>query len=148
MNFYSPWNHQKTCGFLMISWGTEVNQFVWIRLISEKKSGNEQFKFEHVQQINELLLLTLYIDLHSHNRIQAPTKHQTFHYKNITKIHKILSFTQKYSKIRNLEKYWKYSQNLNRLSSNFASKFKQTDKLLFHLKSWENLMILGGIEVN
>ena len=27
INFYSPWNHQKTYGFLMISGGTEVNQF-------------------------------------------------------------------------------------------------------------------------
>ena len=25
INFYSPWNHQKTYGFLMISGGIEVN---------------------------------------------------------------------------------------------------------------------------
>ena len=26
-DLYSPWNHQKTYGFLMISGGIEVNQF-------------------------------------------------------------------------------------------------------------------------
>ena len=25
INFYSPWNHQKTDGFMMISGGIEVN---------------------------------------------------------------------------------------------------------------------------
>ena len=27
VNFYSPWNNQKTYGFLMISEGIEVNMF-------------------------------------------------------------------------------------------------------------------------
>ena len=53
INFYFPY------AFLMISGGTEVNQFVWIRLISEVKFGDKQFKFEHIQQINGLLFLNL-----------------------------------------------------------------------------------------
>ena len=28
INFYSPWNHQKTVGFLMISGGIKVNQLI------------------------------------------------------------------------------------------------------------------------
>ena len=41
MNFYSPWNHQKTYGFLMISGGTEVNQFAQVFLILEAKFGDD-----------------------------------------------------------------------------------------------------------
>ena len=40
INFYPPWNHQKTVGFLMISGGIKNNLFASIRLILEKKFGD------------------------------------------------------------------------------------------------------------
>ena len=41
INFYSPWNHQKTYGFLMISGEREVNLFAKIHLILEAKSEDD-----------------------------------------------------------------------------------------------------------
>ena len=40
-NFYSPWSHQKTIGFLMISGGIEFHQFAQIRWILEVKFGDD-----------------------------------------------------------------------------------------------------------
>ena len=31
INFFSPWNDQKTYGFLIISWEIELNQVAWFR---------------------------------------------------------------------------------------------------------------------
>ena len=41
INFYSPWNHQKTIGVFMTSWGNEVSEFAQIHLITEAKFGND-----------------------------------------------------------------------------------------------------------
>ena len=40
INICSPWNHQKTIDFLMISRRIEVHWFAWIRLILEDKLGD------------------------------------------------------------------------------------------------------------
>ena len=40
INICSPWNHQKTIDFLMISRRIEVHWFAWIRLILEDKFGD------------------------------------------------------------------------------------------------------------
>ena len=40
-NFYPPWNHQKTIGFLMISGVIEVTWFAQIRLILKAKFGDD-----------------------------------------------------------------------------------------------------------
>ena len=40
INICSPWNHQKTIDFLMISRRIEVYWFAWIRLILEDKFGD------------------------------------------------------------------------------------------------------------
>ena len=50
VNFYSPWNCQKTYGFLMISGGIEVDLLVHIR--SELESDHPLFKLswrDHLQ---------------------------------------------------------------------------------------------------
>ena len=41
INFHSPWNHQKTYDFLMISGEREVNLFAKIHLILEAKSEDD-----------------------------------------------------------------------------------------------------------
>ena len=41
IDFYPPWNHQKTYGFLMISGGIKVNWFAEIHLIVEATFGDE-----------------------------------------------------------------------------------------------------------
>ena len=47
INFYSPWDHQKTIGFLMIPGGKEVNRFAQIRLILEAKFGDKNLGFRN-----------------------------------------------------------------------------------------------------
>ena len=42
-NFNSPWNQQKSYGFLMISGGIEVDWFGWIGLMSGVKFGDNSF---------------------------------------------------------------------------------------------------------
>ena len=38
-NFYSPWNHQKTHSFVMISGELEVNQFAYYLLEAKISNG-------------------------------------------------------------------------------------------------------------
>ena len=43
INFYSPWNHQKAIGFLIISRRMEVNKFSYICFKLESKFGDNPF---------------------------------------------------------------------------------------------------------
>ena len=50
-NFYSPLNHQKPVGFLMISGGLEVNLFAKIRLILEVKFRDDPSNLNYGQAV-------------------------------------------------------------------------------------------------
>ena len=58
INFYFPWNRQKTIGFLMTSGGIEVNSFAHIRSELEIKLGDDHlFKLaqrDHLQILLEI----------------------------------------------------------------------------------------------